>query len=56
MTAASQETGSADPGLRDIPLDRLTAPAGSVLAHCLAAYRQRLEDGTATTGVFDSRI
>jgi hypothetical protein len=51
-----QELDSLIPDLRDIALDRLKLVGGSVLAHSLALYRQRLRENGVPLSSFQARI
>jgi FXSXX-COOH protein len=54
MTLPSQELRSVD--LRDVPLDQLATLGDSVLAHCVALYRQRIESDGVVFSAFNSNI
>ncbi|MGO9781461.1 MAG: hypothetical protein ACLPKE_13070 [Streptosporangiaceae bacterium] len=56
MTLLSKELRFVHPDLKDVPLEQLTAPGDSALAHCFALYRQRLEASTLLLGAFNSNI
>ena len=44
------------PDLRDIPVDRLDEFAGSVLAHAIDEYRQRMKANGVPLSSFQARI
>jgi FXSXX-COOH protein len=44
------------PDLREIPLDQLAQLGDTVLAHCLALYRQRLSENGVLLSAFNSTI
>jgi hypothetical protein len=56
MTAQEQELNSVIPDLRNLPLDRLKPLGGSVLAHSIALYRQRLKENGVPLSSFQARI
>lgn len=56
MTMSDKELGSVIPDLRDLPLERLTEVADSVLAHSIALYRQRLKENAVPLSSFTARI
>jgi hypothetical protein len=56
MTMQDQELESLIPDLRDLPLDRLKPLGGSVLAHSIAVYRQRLRENGVPLSSFQARI
>lgn len=56
MTSQEQEISSAVPDLRNLPLDRLKPLGGSVLAHSIALFRQRLKESGLPLSSFQSRI
>jgi hypothetical protein len=56
MTSQPQEPGSGIPDLRGFPLDRLAELGGSVLAHSIDVYRQRIQDNGVPLCSFTSRI
>lgn len=56
ITSKKQESGSAIPDLRALPLDRLAELGGSALAQSIALYRHRLRENTVPLSSFNSRI
>ena len=56
MRMQRHELSSAIPDLRDLPLERLAELGGSVLAHSIALYRQRLKETSAPLSSFTARI
>jgi hypothetical protein len=56
MTTQDQELKSVIPDLRNLPLDRLKPLGGSVLAHSIALYCQRLKENGVPLSSFQARI
>jgi hypothetical protein len=56
MTTQDQELKSVIPDLRNLPLDRLKPLGGSVLAHSIALYRQRIKENGVPLSSFQSGI
>lgn len=56
MTAQALEPGTAIPDLRSLPLDRLAELGGSVLAHSIDLYLERLKESNMPLSSFTSSL